>query len=113
MYRVEASSLGALTGTGPWAGRVLSVHPRAINILREDGLMVSVLADRAAMSAMGILARTLFESLPDARIVGAGARFEPGLIAVDTACRVIQGSVRSVFGGPWTHVASSDVLCVL
>jgi hypothetical protein len=57
-----AQELGTLTRRGPWAGRVLSVHPCALNILRSDGLVVSVVADSTFMSAMGIHSPGIFET---------------------------------------------------
>jgi hypothetical protein len=52
---------GAFLGIGPWSGRVVSVHPGALNIVREDGLLVSLVAAAGSMTAMSILAASVFE----------------------------------------------------
>jgi hypothetical protein len=83
MHRLVASARGALIGDRPWAGRILSVHPRALNILRADGLAVSVVADRASMSAMGVLAKDLFESPPDRQLADRAAGMEEGVLSLD------------------------------
>jgi hypothetical protein len=84
MRRFVARAHGALVGSAPWTGSVLSVHPRALNILRADGLVVSVVADRISMSAMGILAIELFESPPDTNFVDMAVGMEDGVISFDT-----------------------------
>jgi hypothetical protein len=87
-----ARARGALTGTAPWGGRVLSVHSRAINILRADGLAVSVVADPSAMSVMGILADDLFATSPEVTLVNTAVRMEAGVISIGNLisndCRV-------------------------
>jgi hypothetical protein len=88
MRHVRALARGDLVGTGPWTGRVLSAHPRALNILRADGLVVSVVADSSSMSAMGVLVPRLpaEQPGPQAAVVmeGATLRIFP-LVALDCA----------------------------
>ena len=83
MHHLVASARGALIGDRPWAGRILSVHPRALNILRADGLAVSVVADPASMSAMGVLAEELFESPPDRELASRAAGMNEGVLSLD------------------------------
>ena len=85
---IDASAEGALAGDEPWGGRVLSVHPLASNILRADGLAVSVVADRAAMSAMGVLAPDLFQTPPDVELVDMAVRMEHRIISFGTIASV-------------------------
>lgn len=81
----KAHARGALIGKAPWTGRVLSVFSRAFNILRADGLVVSVVADRISMSAMGVLATEFFQTPPDVGMVDMGL-VDTGL--VDAAARM-------------------------
>lgn len=96
-----ARALGELIGNAQWRGRVLSVFSRAINILRADGLVVSVVADRIFMSAMGVLAIDLFGSPPDAGLVDAAAWMADGVLMIDrlasidcTDCPAWEGKVN-------------------
>ena len=57
----RARALGEFAGIGPWSGRVFSAHAGALNLLREDGLLVSVVAEEGSMTAMSILAASVFE----------------------------------------------------
>jgi hypothetical protein len=82
MRRFHARKSGALTEAGPWKGRVLSVHPRALNILRDDDLVVSVVADVMSMSAMGVLAPELFETLLNPDLAEAPASMEGSVLRV-------------------------------
>src|SRR5271169_3195193 len=83
MYRFDARARGAMTGD-EWSGRVHSVHPRALNIVRADGLAVSVVADRTSMSAMGILAAEPFESCPPPELVEMTARLQDSVVFIDS-----------------------------
>jgi hypothetical protein len=62
-------------------GSVLSLHPRAVNILRADGLAVSIVAEGTAMSAMGVLANAFFQTPPDAQLMDMPVRMEDGVIS--------------------------------
>jgi hypothetical protein len=63
------------------------VHARAFNILREDGLAVSVVADRVSMSPMAILAPEVFEKPLDTGLVDMTVRMEGVVISIDNlAC---------------------------
>jgi hypothetical protein len=55
-----ARAVGEYAEKGPWSGRVVSAHHGALNLLREDGLLFSVVAEEAFMTAMSVLAPTLF-----------------------------------------------------
>ena len=55
-----AESIGSLLGTRQWSGSVASVHVRALNILRPDGLVVSLLGSSDAMTDLGIVVPGLF-----------------------------------------------------
>jgi hypothetical protein len=74
---INADARGALIGKAPWTGRVHSVFSRAFNILRADGLLVSVVADPASMSAMGVLA------VVGTALVDAAARMADGILTID------------------------------
>jgi hypothetical protein len=82
MHRFVARARGELTGHASWTGRVLTVHPRALNILRADGLAVSVVADRPSMSAMGVLATDLFGTPPDRGLVDVAVQMEDAVITI-------------------------------
>lgn len=88
MRRFVARAKGGLIGNKPWTGRVLSVHARAFNILREDGLVVSVVADRASMSAMGVLSPEVFEASPHKDLVDVAAHAEAEVISIDNKARI-------------------------
>jgi hypothetical protein len=53
-----------------WTGTVLTVHARAVNILRADGLVVSLVADMDSMTGLGVCVPGLFEEPPEAAAVG-------------------------------------------
>jgi hypothetical protein len=57
----RALALGEYAGIGPWSGRVVSAHAGALNVVRDDGLLVSVVAAEGSMTAMSILAASVFE----------------------------------------------------
>jgi hypothetical protein len=82
MRRFPALERGACMGKRPWAGSVLSVHARVLNILRADGLMVSIIADHSSMSAMGVLAPELFQTRPDPGLGGAPAVMEDAVLCI-------------------------------
>jgi hypothetical protein len=81
----KAHERGALVGKEPWTGRVLSVFSRAFNILRPDGLVVSVVADSMSMSAMGVLASDLFGTLPD---VDTAVTMEDAVMTIDNLASI-------------------------
>jgi hypothetical protein len=96
-----AQSLGSLLGTRPWSGRVQSVHARAVNVLRRDGLVVSILAGVEAMTDLGVVVPALFASprpdLQDRAVVARGGRIDIdgfGSIGLDDTPRW-SGHVRS------------------
>ena len=97
MHRLAARARGAMTGDG-WSGRVQSVHPRAINIVRADGLAVSVVADRTSMSAMGILAAEPFESCPPPELVEMAARMQDAVVSIDSFAS-IECSASTIWEG--------------
>jgi len=84
MRRFVAGARGELTGDAPWTGRVLSLHSRALNILRADGLAVSVVADRISMSAMGVLAIGLFETPLDTKLMDTAVGMADAVITFDS-----------------------------
>jgi hypothetical protein len=88
MGRFIARAKGGLIGNAPWTGRVLSVHARAFNILREDDLAVSVVADRGSMSAMGVFAPDVFEAPPDLGLVDTAVRMEDSVISFDNLASI-------------------------
>jgi hypothetical protein len=88
MRRFIARAKGGLIGNSPWTGRVLSVHARAFNILREDGLAVSVVAERVSMSPMGVLVPELFETPPDIKLVDMAVRMEDEVISFDNLASI-------------------------
>jgi hypothetical protein len=83
MRRFVARAKGGLIGHAPWTGRVLSVHARAFNILREDGLVVSIVADCASMTGMGLLAPEVFEAPSHAKLVDEAVHAEDEVISID------------------------------
>jgi len=57
----RALAFGDYLATDAWAGTVVSAHAPAINILREDGLLVSVVTAERSMTAMSVLVGSAFE----------------------------------------------------
>ncbi len=62
--RFTALARGALLAENSWNGTVLSIHERAIYILRGDNLAVSIVADEESMTAMSVLVPLLFNAPP-------------------------------------------------
>ena len=63
---MQRETRGGLIGPGNWVGLVHSLYAGVVNLLREDGLVVSLLAEAGAMTAMGVLVPSLFaDPLPD------------------------------------------------
>lgn len=60
MIRYQARAAGVLVGRLPGIGRKAVVYPRAINFVGPDGLVLSLVAGPAAMSAHSILVPDLF-----------------------------------------------------
>jgi hypothetical protein len=61
MARVAAIERGELAARGAWTGRIVSVHGRALNILRADGRLVSVVTRESDMTAMSVLVPALLQ----------------------------------------------------
>ena len=108
MRRFIASAKGGLIGNAPWTGRVLSVHARAFNILREDDLAVSVVADRVSMSAMGVLVPELFETPPGAKRVDVAARMDDAVISFDNPTSIDCAECPS-----WEGTIDAAAVCVM
>ncbi len=72
----QARAVGEYAGKGPWSGRVASTHAGARNLLREDGLLVSVVAAEAFMTAMSVLAPSVFEPKSLSGLVGSPAELQ-------------------------------------
>jgi len=79
----EAGDRGSLIGDGNWDALVHSLYANVVNLLREDGLIVSLLADAEAMTPMGVLVPRLFVTpLPDS-IVGRSVKCRESVIVID------------------------------
>jgi hypothetical protein len=80
-----ARACGDFLGTSPWSGTVVSAHGGAINILRADGLLVSVVAEERSMTALSILAGAA-GPLPDGEdaraLAGRPAEFRCGRLLI-------------------------------
>jgi len=68
-HRFTALARGALLAGNSWNGMVLSIHERAIYILRDDNLAVSIVANEESMTAMSVLVPLLFSAPPGENIV--------------------------------------------
>ncbi len=83
--RFAASDQGSLIGPYEWTGVVLAAHTRVVNVLREDGLVVSFVADPGAMAAMSVLVQSSFfqpgNTLPGRGVVRKGPNIEIADIA--------------------------------
>jgi hypothetical protein len=98
-----ALARGALAAGHSWHGTILSLHERAIYILRGDGLAVSIVADEESMTAMSVLVPPLFDERPG-RSLSARASFCSGsrllvkdLAVIDLAtCPAWAGRVASL-----------------
>ena len=66
----KALALGELLAGQSWKGAVLSIHKRALYILRGDDLAVSIVADDGSMTAMSVLVPPLFSVPVDESLVG-------------------------------------------
>lgn len=65
MITLDARERGLFTAGPAWAGTIVSVYTRAVNIRRPDGLLVSLVRCRGQMSALSVLVPELFDSAPD------------------------------------------------
>jgi len=95
----HAETVGSLLSLASWSGEVASVHARAVNVHRPDGLVVSLLAGSEAMSDLGLVVPDLFD--PDgARLnnpLGRPVAARRGLLYID-GC----GTVESGGAARWT-----------
>jgi hypothetical protein len=93
----RARAAGEYARRGTWSGRLVSVHRGALNLLREDGLLVSVVAEESFMTAMSVLVPSVFIRSDLDGLVGfhgelLGTRILiPGLSSIELA-----------EGGSWT-----------
>jgi Protein of unknown function (DUF2877) len=78
-----AKNRGGLIGPGNWDGLVHSLYANIINLLREDGLIVSLLADAEAMTAMGVLVPSLFVDQLSDSVAGRTVQCREGVITID------------------------------
>ena len=83
-----AQERGACVGGGPWAGGVLSLHSRALNILRADGLVVSVVADRSFSERHGSPCAELFDTALDPDLIGVPAVMEDAVLRIGTLAAI-------------------------
>jgi hypothetical protein len=67
--RFKALALGELLASHSWNGTILSIHKRAMYILRGDDLAVSIVADEGSMTAMSVLVPLLFDAPPGENLV--------------------------------------------
>jgi hypothetical protein len=93
----EARERGLLTRGPAWAGSVVSVYRRAVNIRRPDGLLVSLVQNRGQMSALSVHVPALFSPGP-----ASAAGIAPGGRASYDGRRLLAAG-RSVLldGAPW------------
>jgi hypothetical protein len=91
LRRFAALDQGALIGTNDWTGSILAAHAMVVNILREDGLVVSLVADPGDMTAMSVRVPGYFNGptadiVPGDSAVGREQRIEiAGLACIDLA----------------------------
>jgi hypothetical protein len=71
-----ARAVGEYAEKGSWSGRVVTAHDGALNLLREDGLLVSVVAEESFMTAMSVFAPTVFDARNLADVVGRPAELQ-------------------------------------
>src|SRR5208283_2191325 len=71
-----------------WTGEVLAIHSRAVNILRADGLVVSLVADLDSMTAMGVCVPGLFDEPHGEAAVGRPVVRDGQRIEIDQATRL-------------------------
>lgn len=75
MITFDARERGLLTRGPAWAGTIVSVYTRAVNIRRPDGLLVSLVRCRGQMSALSVHVPPLFSPPPQrGPIIGKGDR---------------------------------------
>ena len=89
---LAALAQGELIGPDAWTGEVLSVHARAINVLRADGLVVSLVARVESMTAMSVCVPRFFDVPPQEgavgrAVVGDAQRIEIAGVAGLLTCR--------------------------
>ncbi len=71
-----------------WMGEVLTVHSRAVNILRADGLVVSLVADLDSMTAMCVCVPGLFNEPRGDAAVGRAVVCDGQRIEIDQVARL-------------------------
>jgi hypothetical protein len=67
---IPAQAQGELICPDEWTGEVHTIHSRAVNVLRADGLVVSLVADLDSMTAMAVCVPGLFDEPPGEAAVG-------------------------------------------
>ena len=98
---LAALAQGELIGPDAWTGEVLSVHARAINVLRADGLVVSLVAHVESMTAMSVCVPGFFDEPPGDAAVGRAA--------VGDAQRIEVAEVATLeLAGSWTWKGTID-----
>jgi hypothetical protein len=98
---LKALAQGELIGPDAWTGEALSVHARAINVLRADGLVVSLVARVESMTAMSVCVPDFFDEPP---LEGAVGRAVAG-----DAQRIEVAEVASLeLAGSWTWKGTVD-----
>jgi hypothetical protein len=116
LRRFEALDHGALMGPDDWTGVVQAVYANAINILRADALVVSIVADVGAMTAMSVHSPGFFddpagEVVPGQSVARTGSLIEIAEFArFDLArSRPWQGTIDGalVSGIPVKHVSAA------
>ena len=98
---IPAQAQGELIRPDAWMGEVLTVHSRAVNILRADGLVVSLVADLDSMTAMSVCVPGLFDEPHGEAAVGQPVTRNGQRIEIDKAARVD-------LAGSWTWKGTID-----
>lgn len=85
---IPALAQGELICPDTWMGEVLTVHSRAVNVLRADGLVVSLVADLDSMTAMSVCVPGLFGEPRVKEAVGRPVMRDGKRIEIEKAARV-------------------------
>ncbi len=97
MITFDARERGLFTAGPAWAGTIVSVYARAVNIRRPDGLLMSLVRHRGQMSALSVHVPALFDSSP-----ALPAGIERGRRASYNGQRlVVTGRDVTLKGAPW------------
>ncbi len=83
-----AECRGTLLPNGEWTAVVLSVYSKAVNLLLPEGVLISLIRERSAMSDYGIVVPSLFERVVLKDYQNCAVRGNPECIVVGSLAEI-------------------------